>query len=103
MNKEELIDAIAAETEFSKTDSRKYLDAFLKIVPEALAKGETIQLVGFASFSVAERAERKGRNPQTGKEITIKASKVVKFSAGKALKEAVNHTKASTKAKLKKK
>ena len=96
VNKEELIDAIAAETQFSKTDSRKYLDAFLKVVPATLAKGETIQLIGFASFSVVERAERVGRNPQTGKELKIAASKVVKFSTGKVLKEAVNHVKSAT-------
>jgi DNA-binding protein HU-beta len=90
MNKEDLIDAIALETEFTKTDSRKYLDAFIKLVPETLAKGEVIQLVGFANFSVVERAARKGRNPQNGKELMIAASKVVKFSAGKSLKEALN-------------
>ena len=103
MNKEELIDAIAAETEFSKVDTRKYLDAFLKVVPDSLAKGETIQLVGFATLSVIERAERLGRNPQTGKEIKIAASKAVKFSAGKALKDAVNHTKSASKSSPKKK
>jgi DNA-binding protein HU-beta len=93
MNKEELIDAIAAETEFSKKDTGKYLDAFLKVVPDALAKGESLQLIGFANFSVVDRAERQGRNPRTGKALTIAASKVVKFSAGKALKDAVNHNK----------
>ena len=69
-------------------------------MPKTLAKGETIQLIGFASFSVVERAERQGRNPQTGKALTIKASKVVKFTAGKALKDTVNNSKStSTKAK----
>ena len=90
MNKEELIDALATETEFSKTDSRKYLDALLKAIPEALARGEIIQLTGFANFSVLEKAARKGRNPKTGKDITIAARKAVKFSAGKSLKEALN-------------
>jgi DNA-binding protein HU-beta len=102
MNKEELIDAIAAETDFSKTDSRKFIDAFIKVVPQALASGETIQLIGFASFSVTERAARKGRNPQTGKEIDIAASKVVKFSAGKQLKEIVNNSKSHAKKTAKK-
>jgi DNA-binding protein HU-beta len=90
MNKEDLIDAIALETEFSKTDARKYLDAFIKVVPNALAKGEVIQLVGFANFSVIEKAARKGRNPKTGKDITIAARKAVKFSAGKSFKEVLN-------------
>ncbi len=101
MNKEELIDAIATATEFSKVDTRKYLDSFLKVVPEALAQGDTIQLVGFATLSVAERAARIGRNPQTGKELKIAACKVVKFSAGKALKDLVNNTKTATKPKKK--
>jgi len=90
MNKEDLVDAIADETQLSKTDSKKFLDALIKIIPRTLATGDNIQLVGLASFSVTERAARKGRNPQTGKEIDIVASKVVKFTAGKALKEAIN-------------
>jgi DNA-binding protein HU-beta len=90
MNKEDLVDAIADETQLSKTDSKKFLDALIKIIPRTLATGDNIQLVGLASFSVTERAARKGRNPQTGKEIDIAASKVVKFTAGKALKEAIN-------------
>jgi DNA-binding protein HU-beta len=102
MNKEDLINAIAAETEFSKTDSRKYLEALTKVIPEALAKGEFVQLIGFANFSVAERTARKGRNPRTGKEIEIAASKVVKFSAGKTLKEALNPHLVNVKAETKK-
>ena len=90
MNKEDLVDAIADETQLSKTDSKKFLDALIKIIPRTLATGNNIQLVGLASFSVTERAARKGRNPQTGKEIDIAASKVVKFTAGKALKEVIN-------------
>jgi DNA-binding protein HU-beta len=90
MNKEDLVDAISDETQLSKTDSKKFLDALIKIIPRTLATGDNIQLVGLASFSVTERAARKGRNPQTGKEIDIAASKVVKFTAGKALKEAIN-------------
>ena len=90
MNKEDLVDAISDETQLSKTDSKKFLDALIKIIPRTLATGDNIQLVGLASFSVTERAARKGRNPQTCKEIDIAASKVVKFTAGKALKEAIN-------------
>ena len=90
MNKEDLVDAISDETQLSKTDSKKFLDALIKIIPRTLATGDNIQLVGLASFSVTERAARKGRNPQTGKEIDIAASKVVKFTAEKALKEAIN-------------
>ncbi len=90
MNKEDLVDSIVNETQLSKTDSKKFVDALIKIIPKALAEGDTIQLIGFASFSVTERAARKGRNPKTGEEIDIAASKVVKFTAGKALKDAIN-------------
>jgi DNA-binding protein HU-beta len=101
MNKEELVAAIAEITEFSKADSKRFLEAFTEATTRALTDGETLQLVGFATFSVGDRAERKGRNPQTGKEITIPASKVVKFSAGKQLKEAVNNSKDTKKKKKK--
>jgi DNA-binding protein HU-beta len=90
MNKEELITAIATETHASKVDSRSFLDAFLKILSESLAKGESVQLVGYFTLNVAQRAARMGRNPKTQEEIKIPASKVVKFSTGKALKELVN-------------
>lgn len=90
MNKTELVAAIAEKTELSKKDSEKALKAFVEVVSEQLKKGEKIQLVGFGTFEVAKRAARTGKNPQTGKEIKIPASKAPKFKAGKALKEAVN-------------
>ena len=89
MNKSELIDAIAGVSELSKSDAGKALDGFLEAVKTALEKGESIALVGFGTFSVKERAERKGRNPQTGEEIVIKAAKIPSFKAGKSLKDAV--------------
>lgn len=90
MNKTELVAAIAEKTELSKKDSEKALKAFIDVVTEELTKGEKIQLVGFGTFEVSERAAREGRNPQTGKTMTIAASKAPKFKAGKALKDAVN-------------
>ena len=90
MNKAELVAAIAEKTELSKKDAEKALKAFTDVVAEELAKGEKIQLVGFGTFEVSERAARTGRNPQTGKEMTIPASKAPKFKAGKALKDLVN-------------
>ncbi len=90
MNKTELVAAIAEKTELSKKDAEKALKAFTDVVTEELAKGEKIQLVGFGTFEVSERAAREGRNPQTGKKIKIKASKAPKFKAGKALKDVVN-------------
>ncbi|MGY6560652.1 MAG: HU family DNA-binding protein [Luteibaculaceae bacterium] len=89
MNKAELIDAIAAESGLSKADSKKALDAFISSVTGALKSKDRVSLVGFGSFSVSERSERKGRNPQTGKEITISAKNVVKFKAGAELADAV--------------
>ena len=90
MNKSELIDAMAAASELTKSDAGKALDAFLESVKTALGKGESVALVGFGTFSVKERAERKGRNPQTGEEIIIQAAKIPAFKAGKSLKDAVN-------------
>ena len=90
MNKTELVAAIADKTALSKKDAEKALKAFTDVVAEELAKGEKIQLVGFGTFEVAERAAREGRNPQTGKTIKIAASKAPKFKAGKALKDTVN-------------
>ncbi len=90
MNKAELVAAIAEKTELSKKDSEKALKAFTDVVAEELKKGEKIQLVGFGTFEVAERAAREGRNPQTGKVMSIPASKAPKFKAGKALKETIN-------------
>lgn len=90
MNKTELVAAIAEKTELSKKDSEKALKAFIDIVTEELQKDEKIQLVGFGTFEVAERAAREGRNPLTGEKMQINASKAPKFKAGKALKDAVN-------------
>jgi DNA-binding protein HU-beta len=90
MNKSELIDAIAATSGLTKSDSNKALDAFLEAVTVALGKGESVALVGFGTFSVKERSPRKGRNPQTGEEIMIEAAKIPAFKAGKTLKDAVN-------------
>ena len=90
MNKAELVAAIAEKAEISKKDSEAALKAFTDVVAEELKKGEKLQLVGFGTFEVAERAARTGRNPQTGAEMTIPASKAPKFKAGKALKDAIN-------------
>ncbi len=90
MNKSELIDAIASQAQLSKADAGRALDALTHAVSDSLKKGDTVTLVGFGSFEVKERAERKGRNPQTGAEITIAAAKIPGFKAGKALKDAVN-------------
>lgn len=89
MNKTELINAIAAEAEISKKDAGKALDAFLDTVTKTLKKDEKVQLVGFGTFEVRERAAREGHNPQTGKKIQIAAAKVPAFKAGKALKETI--------------
>ena len=90
MNKTELVAAIAEKTELSKKDAEKALKAITDVVAEELKKGEKIQLVGFGTFEVAERPEREGRNPSTGKAMKIAASKSPKFKAGKALKDTVN-------------
>ena len=90
MNKTELVAAIAEQTELSKKDAEKALKAFTDIVADELKKGEKVQLVGFGTFEVSERAAREGRNPQTGETMTIAASKNPKFKAGKALKDMVN-------------
>ena len=90
MNKTELITAIAESADISKKDSEKALKAFVDVVTEELKKGEKVQLVGFGTFEVSERAAREGRNPKTGKTMTIEASKTPKFKAGKALKDMVN-------------
>lgn len=90
MNKTEFISAIAEKAELSKKDAEKALKAFTDVVEEELKKGEKIQLVGFGTFEVSERAAREGRNPQTGETMTIAASKSPKFKAGKALKDLVN-------------
>ena len=90
MNKQELIDAIAASTGESKSSTGEAIDAILQVVTAVVTRGEAVQLVGFGSFSTGARAERAGRNPATGETITIPAAKTVKFTAGKAFKDAVN-------------
>ena len=90
MNKTDLVQAMAEKSGLSKKDSEKALKAFTDVVAEELKKGEKIQLVGFGTFEVSERAARKGKNPQTGEEIDIPASRAPKFKAGKALKDMVN-------------
>ena len=90
MNKTELVAAISEKTELTKKDSEKALKALIDVVAEELKKGEKVQLVGFGTFEVSERAAREGRNPQTGETMKIEASKAPKFKAGKAFKDAVN-------------
>lgn len=90
MNKSELVAAIAAKTELSKKDSEKALKAFEDVVTEELAQGGKIQLVGFGTFDVTERAARTGRNPQTGEPMDIPASKAPRFKPGKAFKDTMN-------------
>lgn len=89
MNKTDLIAAVAGKAELSKKDSEKALNAVIDAIKEALAAGDKVQLVGFGTFEVRERGERKGRNPQTKEEITIAASKTPVFKAGNPFKEAV--------------
>ena len=90
MNKTELVAAVAEQADISKKDAEKVLKAFVDVVTEEMTKGEKVQLVGFGTFEVSERAAREGRNPQTGKTMKIEACKAPKFKAGKALKDAVN-------------
>ena len=90
MNKTELVAAVAEQADISKKDAEKALKAFVDVVTEEMKKGEKVQLVGFGTFEVSERAAREGRNPQTGKTMKIEACKAPKFKAGKALKDAVN-------------
>ena len=90
MNKVELVAAIAEKSELTKVGAEKALKAFIDTVTEELKNGGKVQLVGFGTFEVAERAERQGRNPKTGESITIAASKSPKFKAGRSLKDIVN-------------
>jgi DNA-binding protein HU-beta len=90
MNKSDLVNSIAEKSDLSKKDSEKALNAFIESVEESLVKGDKVQLVGFGSFEVRGRAERKGRNPQTKAEITIPASNSPVFKVGKSLKDSVN-------------
>ncbi|MDO4277906.1 MAG: HU family DNA-binding protein [Lachnoclostridium edouardi] len=91
MNKTDLIAAVAENAELSKKDAEKAVKALTDVISEELAKGGKIQLVGFGTFEVAERAEREGRNPKTGEPMKIAASRSPKFKAGKALKDMVNN------------
>ena len=89
MNKTQLIEAIAASAQLTKTEAARALDGFTDAVTNSLKAGDSVALIGFGTFSVKERAARKGRNPKTGEEITIAASKVPDFKAGKGLKDAI--------------
>ena len=89
MNKTDLVNAVAEKSELSKKDAAKAVDAVLESIMDSLKVGEKVQLIGFGTFEVRDRAARKGRNPQTGAEIQIPASKVPAFKAGKALKDIV--------------
>lgn len=90
MNKTELVAAVAEQADISKKDAEKVLKAFVDVVTEEMKKGEKVQLVGFGTFEVSERAAREGRNPRTGETMKIESSKAPKFKAGKALKDMVN-------------
>ncbi|WP_339062700.1 HU family DNA-binding protein [Tepidibacillus marianensis] len=89
MNKTELIAKVAEMAELTKKDATKAVDAIFETISEALKEGDKVQLIGFGNFEVRERSARKGRNPQTGEEIEIAASKVPAFKPGKALKDVV--------------
>ena len=90
MNKAELIDAVASSADLSKASATEAVDAVVDTITESLSNGDSVTLVGFGTFEVRARAARMGRNPQTGEELQIKASKAPAFKAGKALKDAVN-------------
>lgn len=90
MNKSELIDSIAQHANLTKADGGKALDGLIHSIEATLKQGNSVALVGFGTFEIKHRGERKGRNPQTGAEITIAATSVPSFKPGKALKEAVN-------------
>ena len=100
MNKTELIDAIAARSNATKTQTATMLDGLVDIVQKTLTDGNDVQLIGFGTFSVTDRAGREGRNPATGKPLTIPAKKVVKFKPGKTLADSVAVAKSTRKAKL---
>ncbi len=89
MNKSDLISQVAESAELSKKDATKAVDAIFEAISEALQSGDKVQLVGFGNFEVRERSARKGRNPQTGEEIEIPASKIPAFKPGKALKDGI--------------
>ena len=93
MNKQELIEIIAEKSHTTKSDSKKMLDVFIETVSETLAQGDSVQLIGFGSFKTSERKARSGRNPRTGETVSIPAKRVPSFTAGNALKEAVQSDK----------
>ena len=93
MNKQELIESIADKSHTTRSDSKKMLEAFIETVTETLARGDSVQLVGFGSFKTNERKARSGRNPRTGESVTIPAKRVPSFTAGNTLKEAVQSDK----------
>ena len=90
MNKQELTDAVATEMRITKATAEEAINAFLDTVTNAVVNGDAVQLIGFGSFNTGARAARNGRNPKTGEPLQIAASKTVKFTAGKAFKDAVN-------------
>ena len=90
MNKTELINAVAKAAELSRKDADKAVTALFDVVTETLKKGDKVQIVGFGAFEAKERAARVARNPRTGEEITIAASKTASFKVGKALKDSIN-------------
>ncbi|KVK96207.1 HU family DNA-binding protein [Burkholderia ubonensis] len=92
MNKQELIDAVAAGAGVSKSEASKTVQAVLDAITDTVTRGETVQLIGFGAFSQGQRAARTGRNPTTGEEIAISEANTVKFTAGKAFKNAVNES-----------
>ena len=93
MNRKELVDALSAKTNSTKADAERNIAALIEVITATLKKGDSISLVGFGSFEVRKRAARTGRNPKTGEELKIKASKVPAFKAGASLKAAVNGVK----------
>jgi|ERR1700677_2747050 len=97
MNKSELVAAIAEKSAQSQSDVNKFIDGFCETITEALANGEQVALVGFGTFKVGERAARKGRNPRTGEQIDIAASKSPKFTVGKIFKDKVASSKVESK------
>jgi DNA-binding protein HU-beta len=90
VTKAEFVDQVAAESDLQKTDASRAVDAVLTVIEETLSRGGEVNFTGFGKFSVAQRGARQGVNPQTGEKIQISASKVPRFSAGSALKKAVN-------------
>ncbi len=93
MNKSELVECIMNDADISKASAERVLNSAIELITKAVTKGETVQLIGFGTYSQGKRSARMGRNPSTGAEIKIAASKTVKFAAGKAFKDAVNKRK----------